>query len=68
MKLVPNAGRAWRWLSMQAMGVSLAGSAAWLAVPQELRDAVPDLWLGVGAVTLAVLGMLGRLVDQGEFE
>ena len=65
MKLVHNARKAYRWLSMQAMALSLAGAASWLAVPQEMRDAVPDLWLGLGAGTLAVLGMIGRLVDQG---
>jgi hypothetical protein len=66
MKLVQNARRAYRWFSMQAMALSLGGAAAWLAVPQELRDAVPDIWLGIGAVVLATLGMIGRLVDQGD--
>jgi hypothetical protein len=66
MKLIHNARRAYRWFSMQTMAISLAGAAAWVAVPQDLRDSVPDLWLGAGAMTLAVLGMIGRLVDQGD--
>jgi len=64
MKLVPNVEKAWRWFSMQAMALSLGAAAAWLAVPQEMRDQVPDTWLAIGAVTLATLGMIGRLVEQ----
>lgn len=64
MKLVPNARRAWRWFSMQAMGVSAAGLAAWAAMPSDLRAVVPDNVVAIGAVALLALGMIGRLVDQ----
>ena len=66
MKLVPNAKRAWRWLSVQAMAVSGIAPAAWLSVPEDMRAAVPAEWMATFAVVLAVLGICGRLVDQGE--
>lgn len=65
MALVPNARRSWRWYSMQAGALQVALAGAWLAVPDDLRAAVPSEWLAAGALMLAFLGMLGRLVDQG---
>lgn len=65
MKLVDGWRRAWRWFSVQALAVSGAGAAAWLMVPDDMRAAVPREWLATGAIVLAVLGIIGRLVDQG---
>jgi len=64
MKLIPDAKRAWRWFSVQAMALSGIIPAAWLAVPDEMRAAVPTEWLAACAIALAVLGVIGRLVDQ----
>ena len=64
MKLIPDAKRAWRWFSVQAMALSGIIAAAWLSVPEEMRAAVPTEWLAACAVALAVLGVIGRLVDQ----
>ena len=65
MKMVHNARHAWRWFSVQALAVQGAAAGAWLAVPDDLRAAVPSEWLAVGAVALTVAGIIGRLVDQG---
>lgn len=65
MTFVPNARRAWRWFSVQALALRGAGAAAWLAVPDDLRAAVPSRWLAAAAIVLTVLGILGRLIDQG---
>ena len=64
MKLDPNWKQSWRWLSMHAMTLALAVQGAWLAVPDDLRQVVPQ-WASY-AVTgvLLVAGLLGRLVDQ----
>ena len=64
MKLDPNWRQSWRWLSMHAMTLALAVQGAWLAVPDDLRQVVPQ-WASY-AVTgvLLVAGLLGRLVDQ----
>ena len=66
MKLVPNARKAWRWISMQAMGVAVALQGAWVFIPDDLKSRVGDdtaAWI-TGA--LLVLGMIGRLVKQGD--
>jgi hypothetical protein len=68
MKLVRNAERAWRWFSVQAQTVAGAGAAAWLVVPADMRAQVPSEALAIAGVTLAVLGIIGRLVDQGTDE
>jgi len=65
MKLVKNAKKSWRWFSVQALGLQGAAAASWMAVPQDMRDAIPAEWLAVGGVALAFLGVIGRLVDQG---
>lgn len=64
MKLVPEARRAWRWFSVQAM--TLAGSlqGAWLAVPDDLRSNVPGMLVHVVTIVLLVAGIAGRLVQQ----
>lgn len=66
MRLVKNAGSAWRWFSIQADALAIAGASAWLLVPGDMRAAVPPEWLAVGAITLAALGIVGRLVKQGD--
>jgi hypothetical protein len=63
--MVPDAKRAWRWFSVQAMALQGAAAAAWLAVPDDMRAAVPSEWLAIGALVLTGLGIAGRLVDQG---
>jgi len=64
VRIVPNARRAWRWFSVQALAINGAAAAAWLAVPDDLRAAVPSEWLAAAALALTVLGIVGRLVDQ----
>jgi hypothetical protein len=65
MKLVANARQAWRWWSVRAMALQGAAGGAWLAVPDDMRQAVPSEWLAVAAVVLTALGIAGRLIDQG---
>lgn len=64
MQLVDNARTAWRWFSVQAMALQGAAAAAWLAVPDDLREAIPSEWLAAGAIALTALGIVGRLVKQ----
>jgi hypothetical protein len=65
MKPVKNWRQAWRWLSVQAMALQGAVAGAWLVVPDDMRAAVPSEWLAACAVVLTVLGVAGRLIDQG---
>ena len=65
LKFVRNASQAWRWLSVQIAALSAVAPAAWLAVPDDMRRAVPAEWLANAAIVLGVLIIAGRLIDQG---
>ena len=66
MKLVPNARKAWRWISMQAMGVAVALQGAWVFIPDDLKARVGDDTAAWVTGALLVLGMIGRMVKQGD--
>lgn len=62
--LVDEWRSAWRWFSVQSMALAAVLLAAWQALPDELRAALPRAlprWL---AIALLVLGIAGRLVKQ----
>ena len=66
MKLVPNARKAWRWISMQAMGVAVALQGAWVFIPDDLKARAGDDTAAWVTGALLVLGMIGRMVKQGD--
>lgn len=66
MRLVPGARNAWRWFSVQAMALALTVQAAWLALPPDLLRAAPEWLAPAVSITLLVLGIVGRLVPQGD--
>lgn len=65
MKLVPNARHAWRWFSMQMMAFAAAAQVAWETLPPDALAVIPVDVRGHITLGLVVLGMLGRLIDQG---
>ena len=65
LKLVKNWRKSWRWLSVQLQGLSAALTATWLALPPDMQSAIRADYALAVALTLAVAGLLGRLVDQG---
>jgi hypothetical protein len=65
MKLVPDAKNAWKWVSMWCMAASTIAPSVWLAIPVEMREAIPVTWLAFIAIGLGVAGMIGRLWNQG---
>jgi hypothetical protein len=64
MRLVDDARRAWRWLSVQCMALALALQGAWEILPEELKSGVPPRAVTFITLSLLVLGILGRLVKQ----
>lgn len=61
MKLVPDANKAWRWLSMQFIAIA----ALWETIPLEAKavlDPSTQSWITLG---LLVAAGLGRMIDQG---
>lgn len=61
MKLVPNASKAWRWISMQMIALA----ALWETIPLEAKavlDPSTQSWITLG---LLVAAGVGRMIDQG---
>ena len=64
MKIIPQWRRAWRYFSVQAQALALAGIGTWQVLPDEWRAAVPSsVLLGLAMGCLA-LGIVGRLIAQ----
>lgn len=68
MTLVPNARKAWRWLSMQFMALAAAAEVAWQTMPPEALAVIPADWRGYISLALVLAAMAGRLIDQGTAE
>jgi hypothetical protein len=70
VKFVDDAKQAWRWFSMWAMGLSSAFLATWALIPPDLQayitGSVPPRYITLAVAGVLVLGMLGRVVKQGE--
>lgn len=66
MRLVKNARNAWRWFSVQAMTCALAIQGAWAMLPADLAARAPDWASNAVTSAILVLGIVGRLIDQGE--
>ena len=64
MKLVPNARRAWRWVSMQAMAFAVALQGAWVFIPPDLKARAGEDTAAWVTSALLVLGIIGRMVKQ----
>ena len=61
MKLVPNASKAWRWISMQMIALA----ALWETIPLEAKAVLEpstQSWITLG---LLVAAGVGRMIDQG---
>ena len=60
MKLVENAKDAWRWLSMQFIGLALV----WESLPAEAVAVIPEPYRHYITLALLVGAGLGRMVKQ----
>ena len=65
MKLIDNASKAWRMISVQAMVAAGAVQLAWESLPPSLLAAVPHDVVKHVTLGLLALGIVGRLVKQG---
>lgn len=63
-KLISNWRKSWRMLSVQIPSLNVAFLATWAALPAKFQDALPLPWVIGIAVTLIVLGVVGRLLVQ----
>ena len=65
MKLVPDARRSWRWLSVQVLTALAAAPLIWASIPPDVQAFLPEAWRPWVLAAMAVAGIAGRLIDQG---
>lgn len=65
MSLVDDWKSAWRWFSMNCMVIATAIQGAWVYIPDDLRANVPAHLISTVTILLLTLGIVGRLVKQG---
>ena len=68
MKLVKDARKAWRWFSVQAMAALALLPIIWMQLPPDAQAMVPDAWRPWIMVAVAIGGIAGRLIKQGDAE
>lgn len=64
MKWIPEAGKWWRMFSVQAMLVAGAIQGAYIALPADMQEMVPDNWMRILTFAVLGLGAIGRLIEQ----
>lgn len=64
MKLIDEWRSSWRWLSVQFAGLSAVILTAWLALPEDIKAAVPDSVKAIAAYVGIAAAVLLRLVKQ----
>jgi hypothetical protein len=64
LKLIPNWRNALRMFSVQANTANVAMLASWASLPARIQDAIPTGAVIALAITLLVLGTIGRLIAQ----
>lgn len=66
MRLVDDFKSAWRWFSVQAMALAIAVQGAWEVLPPDMKAGIPPKLVTYVTLGLLALGVLGRLVKQGD--
>lgn len=64
MKFVNNARSAWKWFSVQILALIIFVTAIWDQLPPDVQSQIPEEYRGPIVSTLAVLGLIGRLIKQ----
>lgn len=64
MKLIDNYRQCWRMWSIQAMVIAGAIQGAYIALPADMQEMVPDNWMRILTFVVLGLGAVGRLIEQ----
>lgn len=68
MRLIGNWRKSWRMFSMQSMVIAGAIQGAYLALPADMQETIPDNWMRGLTFVLLGLGAIGRLIEQPKVE
>lgn len=60
-KLIDNWKEAWKWSSTRLMAITGALTTAWLAIPEDLRSAVPPRLMASAVLVLVLAGAIARV-------
>lgn len=63
--IVPNWRNAWKWLSIHLAAIGAAFTGAWMAMPETMRQVLPDRYAHLGAMITFVSIIGARLFNQG---
>jgi len=66
MKLVENVKSAWKWYSVQALGVLAVVPMVWVELPADIKSHIPDEWMPYVVSVIALGGLVGRLKAQSK--
>lgn len=64
IQLIEDWRKAWRFLSVQAMGLNAAFLASWTVIPDDFKMNLPKWFMPVVVVSLLLTGIIGRIVKQ----
>lgn len=65
MRLISNWREAWKWHSVHGLVLLTAIPTIWHELPYEIKDMIPDNWVGYISIAVGLITLLGRLRDQG---
>lgn len=66
IRLVPNWKSCWRWISINCMVIATAIQGTWIYIPDDMRAQVPHNIVHLLTILMLVLGLAGRLIQQGK--
>jgi len=66
MKWVENIKSAWKWYSVQALGVLTILPIVWIELPADIKTRIPAEWTPYVVSAVALGGLIGRLKAQSK--
>lgn len=66
MRLVENVRSAWKWFSVQVLALLALLPLVWESLPPESQALIPEHWRPWIVTVLALIGIGGRIVKQGQ--
>lgn len=66
MKLVDNWKKAHTWISVHCLVLEGAIYSVWQVIPPDMKDSLPHWLMTAMTISIAVIGVTGRLLDQGK--
>lgn len=64
IKFIDNWKDGWKFISVNCMWLSIAIQTSWVYLPDDLRTSFPQPLVTSLSVTLLLIGIVGRFIDQ----